>query len=1176
MMVLLAGVFVVPGIVKAQTPTTIGYEGYLSNTSGDPVNETYVMIFEMFTDLAGTASTTWTETEAAVSIVNGFFSVQLGDGTTFASAGVDFSVPYFLEVNIAGEDLSPLSPINSTAYSFVSDSALGIRTGAVAPVVAATDGELYYNTAANDLYIYDGGWGSFGGGSSLYTTSGSLAGNTTVTHGANSLQFNLDSTGDFIIQDGGTAFVTFAADGSTTFANDIAVNGGDITSTAATLNINAGGDVDIQDDVTVDSLTIDAGDITTTGIGAGLDWDLTDNVASALSFDSAGAAGILNIITTDGAEGISTIGDLAVNGGDITSTGDLTLNPAGGDINVADGSVLNIGGNPTDVAFNVIGDSSAGATTLNSDDDLYVEGGLEVDGPAQFDGAVTFAGGLSCTDCLDFTSISDTPTLDASTTIAFGANALNINLDSTGDFVIQDGGAAFVTFADDGSTTFANDIAVNGGNVTSTGGLSVDTAAGNTLTLNVDGGDAAGEDLIISANNFGLSAAGVLTLDNSETLSNATDGSLIFATDTANADTLVWQPASGGGATFDGIFTSSDLTAARTWTLPDVTGTVALTSQVPSVAFTTITPSNGTSPVADTTSDTLLLADGASIDITGTAASDLITIDVADDSVDTSELTDGLVWDNSGFIWSASNSNFYLKANGAAGQINIVDNDFESIARVMGSVDALQLGASINPNNVELWFYEPNGSNYVGFSAPDSVTSDQIWKLPDGDGAASTALTTDGAGNLSWASGGSEWTDLGTIVHPAETTDDVTIGTATQLNTAALTVDDSNTTDHIVHFRNTGSMAGAAGLLELDFQNTPGADDYFIEFSRNALNLGDIARGAGAAVTYNTTSDERLKENFLDTQYGLDDLLDINVLQYNYIEFPEDTTTGFTAQNLLEVYPEAVNDPSAGNVEMGLVEGDSDFKYMGVDYGKVTPLIVKSVQDLWNKIAVTIDNMKERFIARVDSSYVYVDALAGSEDVVGETLIEEGDKQVDVEFTETYLDRPVVTLTPQGKVDGTYWVEDVTKSGFEIRLEDDQNEDVIFGWHAFFTTQENRPSVDDEEENNNSNDNQNENQDNNEETPVEELETEESEEGGEESSGDTDPETEEVDESSDEETPAEGQDGNSEEEILDEEGEEMAEEDVETEAEEGSPAEEAEEDPEPETPTEDPEEETVE
>lgn len=54
----------------------------------------------------------------------------------------------------------------------------------------------------------------------------------------------------------------------------------------------------------------------------------------------------------------------------------------------------------------------------------------------------------------------------------------------------------------------------------------------------------------------------------------------------------------------------------------------------------------------------------------------------------------------------------------------------------------------------KIYLYERsnNGSNYVGFEAPDSLASDLFWTLPSVDGTAGQALVTDGGSGLSWAS----------------------------------------------------------------------------------------------------------------------------------------------------------------------------------------------------------------------------------------------------------------------------------------------------------------------------------------------------------------------------------------------------------------------------------------
>lgn len=83
-------------------------------------------------------------------------------------------------------------------------------------------------------------------------------------------------------------------------------------------------------------------------------------------------------------------GAIAANGDSITSDADLTVTPAGGDFILAGGVTFNVGGSGSDVAYNVVGDSTAGASgAMDSDDDLYIEGSLEVDGNLVFGAAST-------------------------------------------------------------------------------------------------------------------------------------------------------------------------------------------------------------------------------------------------------------------------------------------------------------------------------------------------------------------------------------------------------------------------------------------------------------------------------------------------------------------------------------------------------------------------------------------------------------------------------------------------------------------------------------------------------------------------------------------------------------------------------------------------------------------
>lgn len=79
----------------------------------------------------------------------------------------------------------------------------------------------------------------------------------------------------------------------------------------------------------------------------------------------------------------------------------------------------------------------------------------------------------------------------------------------------------------------------------------------------------------------------------------------------------------------------------------------------------------------------------------------------------------------------------------------------------------------LNPTNSsagstnQLRFLElaANGTNYVGFKAPDTIASNIIWTLPSSDGTSGNVLSTNGSGNLSWiaaSSGGSSVTTSAT------------------------------------------------------------------------------------------------------------------------------------------------------------------------------------------------------------------------------------------------------------------------------------------------------------------------------------------------------------------------------------------------------------------------------
>jgi hypothetical protein len=99
---------------------------------------------------------------------------------------------------------------------------------------------------------------------------------------------------------------------------------------------------------------------------------------------------------------------------------------------------------------------------------------------------------------------------------------------------------------------------------------------------------------------------------------------------------------------------------------------------------------------------------------------------------------------------------------------------------------------------------------------------------------------------------------------------------------------------------------------------------------------------AGNGTQYLTTSDLRLKENIKSTKTSILELMKLNVVDYNYKNDNSKTSeTGFIAQELHKLVPTVVKIGSDELDEKGIPKSP----WM-VDYGKLTPIVIKAAQDL--------------------------------------------------------------------------------------------------------------------------------------------------------------------------------------------------------------------------------------
>ena len=122
---------------------------------------------------------------------------------------------------------------------------------------------------------------------------------------------------------------------------------------------------------------------------------------------------------------------------------------------------------------------------------------------------------------------------------------------------------------------------------------------------------------------------------------------------------------------------------------------------------------------------------------------------------------------------------------------------------------------------------------------------------------------------------------------------------------------------------------------------TQTGSQWFMAF-RNSANAtaGTIAHTGTTTVAYNTSSDIRLKENIADAPKALPIVENINVRSYDWKEDKRHIDFGFVAQELHTHFPEAV---FVGDNEEELINEKGIWQ---VEYGRLTPILLKAIQEL--------------------------------------------------------------------------------------------------------------------------------------------------------------------------------------------------------------------------------------
>ena len=153
-------------------------------------------------------------------------------------------------------------------------------------------------------------------------------------------------------------------------------------------------------------------------------------------------------------------------------------------------------------------------------------------------------------------------------------------------------------------------------------------------------------------------------------------------------------------------------------------------------------------------------------------------------------------------------------------------------------------------------------------------------------------------------------------------------------------------------FNNTSTTGTTIAAGELQLASVNGEAAYFNRSGSNGrvINIrraGSFVGGIDVStsqVTYNQTSDYRLKENVSYTWDATARLKQLKPARFNYIVDPDNIVDGFLAHEVSEACPSAITG------EKDAVDSDGNIDPQCIDHSKLVPLLVKTIQELEARI----------------------------------------------------------------------------------------------------------------------------------------------------------------------------------------------------------------------------------
>jgi hypothetical protein len=287
----------------------------------------------------------------------------------------------------------------------------------------------------------------------------------------------------------------------------------------------------------------------------------------------------------------------------------------------------------------------------------------------------------------------------------------------------------------------------------------------------------------------------------------------------------------------------------------------------------------------------------------------------------------GYVWNRSTIstahiLFGTSSTERMRITNGGVVQVGTIAGVTPAILSARKSGTCIEFGHVNNSGRYEgtLGVFGSAGNSYIGFATSCDNSANTFTTR----GAIGNVITGDNSGNLNFQQATNANASGQTLTQRMRISN---VGRVT-INTTIVT--DARCT-----------IAGDSSHYALNlYADVLYSSAYRYQRFRSGGNIaGGIEGSNQTSVVYNTSSDYRMKKNIKPLENGLERLSKLKPVKFDW-KLNDESTEGFIAHEVQDIFPDAIS-------------GEKDGEDMqGMDYGRITPLLVAAIQELKAEIEI--------------------------------------------------------------------------------------------------------------------------------------------------------------------------------------------------------------------------------